>query len=75
MAGHGEKVRVRRRTHVERAYRWPEIFLFITLFLLFVCASVILGAWAYIEYVQHRIMVPIPWYVPFSLSLLPFLLM
>ncbi|KAL7273707.1 hypothetical protein RUND412_003414 [Rhizina undulata] len=60
----------RRVTIVEkRAYRWPEVVLALIFMTLFVCASVVLGTFAYLTYEQNRLFVAIPWYFPYLISI------
>jgi hypothetical protein len=44
-----------------RAYRWPEVALFVLLFLIFVCASITIGIYSYFSYVQERLTIGSPW--------------
>ena len=60
MGGSGERV-LQVRTVTRKAYRWPEIALSLLLFTLFVCATITMGVYSYIAYVQTRLMYPNPW--------------
>lgn len=49
-----------------RRYRWPELLLGIILLLLLVCGAVVLGAFGYFTYIQQRLFLYVPWFVPLS---------
>lgn len=60
MGSSGERI-----LHVRtvRAFRWPTLALALLLSILFICASVTVGTYAYFSYVQGRLMVVVPWSV------------